>query len=100
MATTQEFIDEVVDMIMADFDKLKEKLNTVVDEIDKGYKDRKLPISDEQWLNIIVLVGALSNHKVGMINDYMSRIKQSEAYTGKVRELISIAAKFRDFDFS
>lgn len=100
MTTTQEFIDEVVDMIMADFDKLKEQLNTVIDEINKDYKNRKISITDEQWFNIIVLVGALSNHNVGMINDYMNRIKQSEAYTGKVKELIMIATKFRDLDFS
>lgn len=100
MTTTQEFIDEVIDMLTENFDKLKEQLNTVIDEIDKDYKSRKLPISDEQWLNILILVGALSNHKVGMINDYMNRIKQSEAYTGKVKELISIATKFRDLDFS
>jgi hypothetical protein len=100
MTTTQEFIDEVIDMLTENFDKLKERLNTVIDEIDKDYKDRKLPIPDEQWLNIIVLVGALSNHEVGMINDYMDRIKQSEAYAGKVKDLISIAVKFRDYDFS
>lgn len=97
---TEKIIDEVVDMIMADFDKLKEKLNTVVDGIDKDYRTGKLVVSDEQWFNIIVLTGALSNHKVGMINDYMDRIKHSEAYTGKVKELIKIATKFRDLDFS
>lgn len=100
MTTTQEFIDEVIDMLTENFDKLKEQLNTVIDEIDKDYKNRKLPISDEQWFNILLLVGALSNHNVGMINDYMNRIKQSEVYTGKVKELISIATKFRDLDFS
>lgn len=72
----------------------------MVDEIDKDYKTGKLIISDEQWFNIIVLVGALAQHKVGMINDYVDRIKRSEAYTGKVKELISIAIKFRDLDFS
>lgn len=97
---TEKIIDEVVDMIMADFDKLKEKLNTVVDEIDKDYKTGKLIISDEQWFNIIVLVGALAQHKVGMINDYVDRIKRSEAYTGKVKELIGIAIKLRNLDFS
>jgi hypothetical protein len=97
---TEKIIDEVVDMIMADFDELKEKLNTVVSKIDKDYKTGKLIISDDQWFNIIVLTGALSNHKVGMINDYMDRIKHSEAYTGKVKELIKIATKFRDLDFS
>lgn len=97
---TEKIIDEVVDMIMADFDKLKEKLNTVVDGIDKDYRTGKLIISDGQWINIIVLVGALAQHKVGMINDYVDRIKRSEAYTGKVKELISIAIEFRDLDFS
>lgn len=97
---TEKIIDEVVDMIMADFDELKEKLDTVVDEIFKDYKAGELLISDEQWFNIIVLTGALPNHKVGMINDYADRIKRSETYTGKVKELISIAIKFRDLDFS
>lgn len=99
MDKTDKLIKSGTDLIMKDLDTMSEKLKNLIEEINADYENGKLLISEEQWYHIIILVGAITQHDAERISEQVSELESKGHITGKLRELIDLAIKFRNLDF-
>jgi hypothetical protein len=85
-----------ISFILKDFDARPNKLDKLIRELNADYASGKLLISDEQWYHTIVLVGAVTKHNPELIDQQIAELESKETITGKLRELINLAIKFKN----
>lgn len=99
MSEKDRLIQGGINLIMEKVEEMENEFARLLHEITDQYDNGALYLTATQFNDIIVLTGAVAQHKVQVIETQIENLYLHGKVEGEVKELINLAEKFKNLDF-